>query len=108
MTGVQTAVASYPTGMNASGDLAFFGTRMLGTATTGAGNDYLVEFDLATRTSRTLGRTNHRGIWGLAAYGPTLYGLTSAGQVLRIDPMTGASSVLSTVPGASFWGATAR
>jgi len=107
-TGAQTDVASYPAGMQASGDLAFVGTRMLGTATTGSGNDYLVEFDLTTRTARTLGRTFHRGIWGLAAYGPTLYGLTSGGQVLAINPMNGASSELSRVAGAQFWGATAR
>jgi hypothetical protein len=108
-TGAQTPVATYPAGLQASGDLAFVGSRMLGTATTGGtGNDFLVEFDLSTGTAKTLGRTNHRGIWGLAAYGPTLYGLTSTGQVLTINPMTGSSSELSSVPGAQFWGATAR
>ena len=107
-TGMTTTVANYPTGMTASGDLAFVGSRMLGTANaSGMGGDALVEFDLTTKTAKTLGRTGFRCIWGLAAYGPTLYGLTCEGRVLSIDPMTGASKELSRIM-AEFWGATAR
>ncbi len=106
-TGVTTNVATYPTGMSASGDLAFVGSRMLGTATSGSGDDSLVEFNLATRTGRSLGRTGFRCIWGLAAYGPTLYGLTCEGRVISIDPITAKSKELSRIS-AEFWGATAR
>jgi hypothetical protein len=107
-TGMTTNVVSFPTGMSASGDLAFVGSRMLGTATSsGGGGDVLVEFDLATRTAKALGRTGFRCIWGLAAYGPTLYGLTCEGRVLRVDPNTAASTELSRIS-AEFWGATAR
>lgn len=108
-TGVQTFVANYPSGMTASGDIAFVGSRMLGTANaTGGGGDALVEFDLTTRTARSLGRTGFRCIWGLAAYGPALYGLTCQGQVISIDTNNAESKELSRVAGTEFWGATAR
>ena len=46
-------------------------------------------------------------IWGLAAYGPTLYGLTCEGRILSIDTTTGKGAQLNKVSTA-FWGASAR
>ena len=107
--GAVTKVASFPPGMTASGDLAFLEGRLLGTANTGgAGSiDVLVEFDLATGSAFELGSTGFDCIWGLAAYGSLLYGLTCNGQVISVDPMTGASTTLS-VANEAFWGASAR
>lgn len=107
--GVVTKVASFPPGTSASGDLAFLEGRLLGTANQGATGapDLLVEIDLATGTGSKLGSTGFDCIWGLAAYGSLLYGLTCNGQVLSIDPGTGEATVLST-PGVAFWGASAR
>lgn len=105
-TGATKDVASFPAGLTASGDVAFVGSRGLVTARTST-DDVLVEFDSVKATSKSLGRTGYRCIWGLAAYGPTLYGLTCEGRVLRMDPNTGASSELSKVA-VEFWGATAR
>lgn len=106
-TGVTKNVATFPSGYSASGDVAFVGSRMLVTARGGGTDDALVEFNLATASGKVLGRTGYRCIWGVAAYGPTLYGLTCEGRVLRIDPNTGASAQLSRVS-VEFWGATAR
>ena len=109
-TGTTTTVARFPAGLQASGDLAFLSTgRLLGTARGSASstNDTLVEFDLKTGNGAALGRTGFNCIWGLAAYGPTLYGLTCEGRVLRIDPNNAASVELSKVS-VEFWGATAR
>jgi hypothetical protein len=109
-TGMTTTVARFPAGMQASGDLAFLSTgRLLGTATgTGGPDDFLVEFDLKTGTGKPLGRTGFDCIWGLAAYGTTLYGLTCEGRVLRINPDNASSTELSRLSGVEFWGATAR
>ncbi len=107
--GAVTKVASFPPGTSASGDLAFLDGRLLATANQGATGaaDLLVEIDLTTGAGATIGSTGFDCIWGLAAYGSLLYGLTCNGQVLSIDPATGEAAVLST-PGVAFWGASAR
>jgi hypothetical protein len=69
--------------------------------------DSLAEFDLEGGGATILGSTGFPCIWGLAAFGETLYGLTCNGQVLNINPQTGAASVLSS-GGPAFWGASAR
>lgn len=106
--GAVTKVASFPAGTTASGDLAFLEGRLLGTANQGATSaDLLVEIDLVTGAGSVIGNTGFDCIWGLAAYGSLLYGLTCNGQVLSIDPASGTASILST-PGIAFWGASAR
>jgi len=107
VTGATKDVATFPSGYVASGDVAFVGARMLVTARSGAVDDTLVEFNVATGTGKVLGRTGFRCIWGVAAYGPKLYGLTCEGRVLNIDPNTAKSTELSSVS-VEFWGATAR
>ncbi|MGZ5968163.1 MAG: hypothetical protein ACXWP4_10895 [Polyangiales bacterium] len=105
-TGLETAVATLPTGLTASGDIAFVGTRMLVTARGGL-SDILVEIDPKTGAGKSLGNIGYSCVWGLAGYGPTLYGLTCEGRVLRIDPVTGKGTQLTKVD-VKFWGATAR
>ncbi len=105
-TGTSKLFGNYPTGIVASGDIAFLGTRLLATGRTST-DDVLVEFDAKTGVSKTLGRTGYRCIWGIAAYGLTLYGLTCEGRVLSLNPSTGVGTELSKVS-VEFWGATAR
>ncbi|HEY1956515.1 MAG TPA: hypothetical protein VGH28_12915 [Polyangiaceae bacterium] len=105
-SGAVTFVASFPSGSSSSGDLAWVGPRLLATAT-GKSGDELVEFDVVGKTSKVLGPTGFDCIWGLAGYGPTLYGLTCEGRVLSIDAATGAATQLTT-SSATFWGASAR
>ncbi len=110
VAGITTPIASYPFGFSASGDIAVLQGRLLGTARTSpsAGAiDSLVEFDVNTGDATVIGSTGSSCIWGLAAFGETLYGLTCQGQVLRLDAQTGAATVLST-GGPAFWGASAR
>jgi hypothetical protein len=107
-SGQITPLASYPAGWQASGDLAFLQGRLLGTVRTSQNSpDSLAEFDLEGGGATILGSTGFPCIWGLAAFGETLYGLTCNGQVLNINPQTGAASVLSS-GGPAFWGASAR
>jgi hypothetical protein len=105
-TAAVTLVASFPSGSTSSGDLAWVGSRLLGTATSGGG-DELVEFDVVKKTSKVLGPCGFSCIWGLAAYGTTLYGLTCEGRILSIDTSTGAGTELNQ-SGPAFWGASAR
>jgi len=106
-TGAATFVARYPDGRSSSGDLAFFEGRFLATATTFSESDDLIDIDLASGSAITIGSIGYPCVWGLAAFGSTLYGLTCDGTVLSIDPATGAATEVShsTV---GFYGATAR
>jgi hypothetical protein len=105
-TGSATPVARFPNGTSSSGDIAFLGNRMLATAARG-GTDSLVEFDLGTGGARVVGDIGYDCVFGLAAFGPTLYGLTCQGRVLVINASTGAGTQVST-SNVFFYGATAR
>lgn len=89
-----------------SGDLAFVDNRMLLTVR-GSTSDELIEVDMTTRASHTVGNVGFRCIYGLAAYGPTLYGFTCDGWILRIDTQTGAGTPITNTA-IEFYGATAR
>jgi hypothetical protein len=99
-------VMVFPRSLSSSGDLAFLGERLVGTAD-GSGDDQLVEFDLTTKRATTLGSIGFRCVWGLAAYGTTLYGLTCSGELLSIDTSTGQGRLLVR-QNVGFWGASAR
>ncbi len=105
-SGTVTFVAGFPNGSTSSGDLAWVGSRLLATATSG-NNDELVEFDVVNKTSKVIGACGFACIWGLAAYGTTLYGLTCEGRILSIDTTSGAGTQLNQTSTA-FWGASAR
>jgi len=101
-TGASDVVARLPEGWVASGDIAFVDGRMLVTATdvpsAEVGSDQLAEIDLSRGTARLLGPTGFPCIWALAAFGPTLYGFTCHGDLLRIDPFGGTAERLRTLP----------
>jgi hypothetical protein len=106
--GVLKKVASYPQGYTASGDLAFLGGRLLASASQqGSATDMLVELDINGAPAKLLGDMGYDCVWGLAAFGDTLYGLTCNGHVLSVNTQTGASTLLGET-GIQFWGASAR
>ena len=106
MTGLFQAIAAYPNGTSSSGDIAFVGGRLLASAQT-SGGDVLVEIHPDTGETSVLGAIGFSCVWGLAAFGPTLYGLTCNGEVVSIDPDSGQGTLLSQSP-VQFWGASAR
>ncbi len=107
-SGVVSARATYPVGLEASGDLAAYGDALVATARAAFnGPDTLVAFDVTAGTSRVLGPIGFTCVYGLAAFGVTLYGLTCEGRVLRIDATTGAGVELASAS-VHFYGATAR
>ncbi len=107
-TGALATVLSYPADYTSSGDLAIMGGTLLATVTNGGTYDDLLAIDLASGSSTIVGTTGFFCVWGLAAYGTTLFGFTCQGEVLGIDPMTGAGTSLTTSPGSRFFGASER
>jgi hypothetical protein len=108
-TGAFTMVLSYPAPYTSSGDLAIIEGTLLATVTDGGGgNDELLAIDLASGAVSMVGTTGYPCVWGLAAYGTTLFGFTCDGLVLGMDPMSGASTILSMAPGEMFFGASER
>jgi|LNFM01.1.fsa_nt_gb hypothetical protein len=104
------ATGSFPNGLESSGDLAVLADRILATARFDASthNDTLVELSpLNSGTPRVIGPIGSRCVWGLAAFGPALYGFTCEGTVLSIDPNTGRGTVLA-LSEWRFFGATSR
>ena len=108
-TGALTPLVEYPAGLSSSGDLAIIGNTLLASVTgaTADGSDAIVSVDLTTLGATVVGTTGFTCIYGLAAYGTSLFGFTCKGEVLSIDPAT-ASTTLITGAGEMFYGATAR
>ncbi len=107
-TGTATVVARLPLGFEASGDVAFVEGELLATANRAPfEDDMLVHVPLDGSASELVGTIGRRCVWGLAPFGRLLYGLTCSGELLSIDPTTGAGTVLAT-PGSEFYGAAAR
>lgn len=105
-SGALVLVMSFSQG-SSSGDLAFVDGRLLLTITGYGFHDYLLEIDPVARTSQIVGDTGYDCIYGLAAYGPKLYGMTCAGQILSLDTGTGKGTALQET-NIVFWGASAR
>ncbi len=95
-------VARLPDGYVAAGDIAFVEGRMLITgvdvpASTVRPN-VLIEVDLASGTSRILGDIEIPCVWGVAAFGPRLFGFTCNGVLYEIDPFSGEADRLDSLP----------
>jgi hypothetical protein len=106
-TGQLTTAATLPGGMSASGDIAVVQGRIYITTTNGASTDRLVEVIVDGGPSRIIGDTGVGCLWGLAAYGPLLYGFDCNGVIHRIDLTTGFATQIAS-GGPSYWGASAR
>jgi hypothetical protein len=51
-----------------------------------------------------VGSIGFQNVWGLGYYGGRIIGFTEGGQILEIDPTTGAGTLLSS-SSAQYWGA---
>jgi hypothetical protein len=112
-TGVADPFARFPGRFSASGDIAFVRGRMLVTGTDtparpSGSDDRLFEVPAAGGTLVELGSVGFACVWALAPFGETLYGFTCNGQLLEIDPETGAGRLLRELGDYFFGGAAAR
>jgi hypothetical protein len=105
VSGAVTSVGNYGNNYTSSGDLvAVKDGTMYGTSP-GSGSDVLLRVDVATGVATLVGPTGYASVWGLAYAQKSVIGFTTGGQILRIDPQTGAATQVAS-PGISFWGAT--
>jgi hypothetical protein len=83
---------------------------MYGTSSTTAGggdassNNVLIRVDTSTGVATAVGPIGFGDVWGLAYSNARVIGFTTGGQIVRIDPQTGAGALLAD-PGIMFWGA---
>jgi hypothetical protein len=111
MTGAVSAVGNFNQSLSSAGDLvAVANGTMYGVSSTSAGggdasgNNVLLRVDTATGQATVVGPIGYGDVWGLAYVNATVIGFTTAGQILQIDPATGAGSLLAT-RSVVFWGA---
>jgi hypothetical protein len=109
-TGAVTAVGSFGNGLSSSGDLVAVQGVMYGISSTGvggsdaSGNNVLLRVDTATGVATAVGPIGYGNVWGLAYVKGRVIAFTNAGQIIEVDPQTGAGSLLAT-KGIAFWGA---
>jgi hypothetical protein len=68
--------------------------------------DVLAKLDVKTGQATRVGNTGFRAIYGLGFWCDRFYGFIDSGQLIEIDPKTGAGTLVNDQTGASsFWGA---
>lgn len=98
-TGASTLLGNGGASYNSSGDLAFIGSQLFLSSAGGIGGDKLVELDETDGTATDVGNIGYSAVYGLATDNNIdLYGL-SGYNVLGINTLTGAGSVLANYSG---------
>jgi hypothetical protein len=106
-----TPLGSYGSGFTSSGDLVSVADGTLyGISYTSAGgvdassNNILLKVDPRTAVATAIGPIGYGNVYGLGYYGGTLLAFTEGQQIIRLDPNTGAGTIVSYSP-VQFWGA---
>ena len=85
---------------NSSGDLMFDFSGNLYLTSVGASDDQLFALDPSSGQGTLIGDIGFSSVYGMVYYNDTVYGFTSGGQVITINPSTGAgASVAGYTPG---------
>ncbi len=109
MTARSTLVGNMGGGFSSSGDCVVTKGNTLYMTSTGTGifggNDVLVLVNGQSGVGARVGATNHEDIYALTAAWDILFGLTGTGQLVEINPSTGASTTLHTFAGKAWYGA---
>jgi hypothetical protein len=109
-TGATTDLGNFGNGLSSSGDLVAVGPVMYGISSTGAGgsdasaNNVLLRVDIASGVATVVGPIGFGQVWGLAYVNKRVIAFNTKGQIIQIDPATGAGTLLSTT-NVQFWGA---
>jgi hypothetical protein len=94
-TGAATLVGFLPQGYASSGDAAFLAGKLYVSADGPCGGA-LVQVDPATGAASVIGGDGLGCVYGLGAYGGTMFVVNCDGKVGTFDPQTGVVVVLST------------
>ncbi|HEY3353330.1 MAG TPA: MopE-related protein [Polyangia bacterium] len=109
-TGGVSTVGGFGHGLSSSGDLVAVGGVMYGISSTGSGgsdassNNVLLRVDVATGAATVVGPIGFGQVWGLAYVNARVIAFNTSGQIIQIDPQTGAGTLLTT-RSVQFWGA---
>jgi hypothetical protein len=109
-SGAVTDIGNFGNGLSSSGDLVAVGNVMYGISSTGAGgsdasgNNVLLRVDVASGVATVVGPIGFGQVWGLAYVNKKVIAFSTTGQIIQIDPASGAGSLLKTT-GVQFWGA---
>jgi hypothetical protein len=111
--GTVTNIGLYGNGYGSSGDLVAVGNGiMFGASPTGAGgvsaasSNILITVNTSTGAATPVGPTGFANVFGIAYYGSRVIAFTGAGQILELDPVTGAGTLLATHNHAYYGGTT--
>jgi len=92
-SGVGTAIGG-SIGFSSSGDLAFTSESEL--YMTAAGSDNLITINTMTGAGKLVGAIGRPDVYGLSASFGALFGVDAGGELLAIDPKTGAGTPVAT------------
>jgi len=104
-TGTAAPIGDLGGGLKSSGDLV--SVQGYGTLLTvqGPGGDRLARLDPATGTATVIGEVGFTKVWGLGFWKNRVFGFTSTGGFILIDPKTGAGMLVQNYPAFPFYGA---
>ncbi len=105
--GTTTRVGAMGGSFRSSGDCVVNKDNTIFMSSRGEGDadDDLVIIDGETGAATLIGPIGFDEVFGLTAAWGTLYGLTTAGQLIRIDERTGQGTEIMTFDGVTWWGA---
>jgi hypothetical protein len=110
-SGAVTGVGNFQQSLSSSGDLvAVSSGTMFGVSSTSPGggdasaSNVLIRVDTATGKATVVGPIGFGSVWGLAYVNAKVIGFTTSGQIIQIDPQTGAGTLLAS-RGIAWWGA---
>lgn len=111
VTGGVTEIGSFGNGFALSGDLvAVANGTMYGIADEGpngdeATNNLLLRVNTSTGVATAIGPIGYAGVYGVAVANDHVYAFTDNGEIIEINPSTGAGTLVASYPDKSFWGA---
>jgi hypothetical protein len=111
VSGAITEVGSFGNGYALAGDLVavangtMYGIADEGPAGTEDTSNVLLQVDTSTGAATAIGPIGYAGVFGVAVANDHVYAFTRDGEIVEIDPDSGAGTLVRSYPGISFWGA---
>lgn len=107
-TGEGTYIGNFGSGLSSSGDMIYTddGTLYATLNRSGYTNAWLATIDPGTGTATLIGDIGFKDVWGLSIRDGIMYGVTPSGQLLQIDPASGAGALIGTDVGIAHGGLT--
>jgi hypothetical protein len=113
VAGTVTNIGKYGNSLTSAGDLVAVGDgTMFGLSATAVGgadissNNLLITVNTSTGVATPVGQTGFGNVFGIAYYRSRVIAFTGAGQIIEINPTTGAGTLLATHSSHPYYGGT--